>query len=156
MPVNNAALVVGGGIAGMTAALALADQGFPVHLVEKTGELGGTARQLHRTLDGEDVQALPGRDDRARALRTTRIQVYLDARVAKVGGPRRRLHLDAGQPDSGHRSVKHGVVVVATGATEQKPQSVRLRPKRPGAHATGAVRPAGPRRARAAATTPRW
>ena len=54
---NNAALVVGGGIAGMTAALALAEQGFPVHLVEKTGELGGTARQMHRTLDGQDVQA---------------------------------------------------------------------------------------------------
>ena len=57
MPVNNAALVVGGGVAGMTAALALAEQGFPVHLVEKIGQLGGTARQLHPTLDGQDVQA---------------------------------------------------------------------------------------------------
>ena len=57
-PVNNAALVVGGGIAGMTAALALAEQGFPVHLVEKSDRLGGTIRQIHRTLDGHDVQAL--------------------------------------------------------------------------------------------------
>ena len=68
---NNAALVVGGGIAGMTAALALAEQGFPVHLVEKTGELGGTARQIHDTLDGEDVQAFLAADDRARR-RSTR------------------------------------------------------------------------------------
>ena len=57
-PVNNAALVVGGGIAGMTAALALAEQGFPVHLVEKSDRLGGTICQIHRTLDGRDVQAL--------------------------------------------------------------------------------------------------
>ena len=57
VPVNNAALVIGGGVAGMTAALALAEQGFPVHLVEKSDELGGTARQLHHTLDGQDVQA---------------------------------------------------------------------------------------------------
>ena len=51
---NNAALVIGGGIAGMTAALALAEQGFPVHLVEKSDGLGGTARQIHNTLDGGD------------------------------------------------------------------------------------------------------
>ena len=63
MPVNNAALVVGGGIAGMTAALALAEQGFPVHLVEKCDDLGGTARQIHRTLDGQDVQALLAETD---------------------------------------------------------------------------------------------
>src|SRR5208282_981186 len=51
-PVDNAALVVGGGIAGMTAALALAEQGFPVHLVEKSDRLGGTICRIHRTLDG--------------------------------------------------------------------------------------------------------
>ena len=39
VPVNNAALVIGGGVAGMTAALTLADQGFPVHLVEKDTNL---------------------------------------------------------------------------------------------------------------------
>ena len=48
-------LVIGGGIAGMTAALALAEQGFPVHLVERDERLGGTIRQIHRTLDGGDL-----------------------------------------------------------------------------------------------------
>ncbi|HSG47602.1 MAG TPA: NAD(P)-binding protein, partial [Longimicrobiales bacterium] len=57
LPVNKAALVVGGGVAGMTASLALADQGFQVHLVEREEELGGMARRLRKTLEGVDVQA---------------------------------------------------------------------------------------------------
>ncbi len=48
--------MVGGGIAGMTSALSLADQGFEVFLVEKNGNLGGMARRIHYTLEGMDVQ----------------------------------------------------------------------------------------------------
>ena len=55
--IQGSALVIGGGVAGMTAALNLADQGFPIHLVEKEDELGGLAGGVHRTLDGSDVQA---------------------------------------------------------------------------------------------------
>ncbi len=84
-PVNHAALVVGGGIAGMTAALALAEQGFPVHLVEKSDRLGGTACQIHRTLDGHDVQALLA-ETIQRTKTHPRITVHLESRVAKVGG----------------------------------------------------------------------
>jgi heterodisulfide reductase subunit A len=57
LPVNKAALVVGGGLAGMTCALSIADQGHAVHLLEKDADLGGTARRIHTTLDGQDVQA---------------------------------------------------------------------------------------------------
>src|SRR3989337_1483883 len=46
VPVNHAALIIGGGIAGMTAALTLADQGFPVHLIEREEQLGGNLRNL--------------------------------------------------------------------------------------------------------------
>ncbi len=53
--VNPQALVVGGGVAGMVAALGLADQGFPVHLVEKSGQLGGNARHLFQTWKGEPI-----------------------------------------------------------------------------------------------------
>ena len=84
-PVNNAALVVGGGIAGMTAALALAEQGFPVHLVEKSDRLGGTICQIHRTLDGHDVQTLLA-ETIERTKTHPRITVHLQSRVAKVGG----------------------------------------------------------------------
>ena len=57
LPVNKTALVVGGGVAGMTSALGLANQGFEVHLVEKEKELGGMARRIRTTLEGLDVQA---------------------------------------------------------------------------------------------------
>ncbi|MBI4616520.1 MAG: CoB--CoM heterodisulfide reductase iron-sulfur subunit A family protein, partial [Planctomycetes bacterium] len=57
LPVTKAALVVGGGLAGMTSALSIANQGFEVALVEKDSDLGGMARRVHRTLDGMDVQA---------------------------------------------------------------------------------------------------
>ena len=56
LPVNKAALIVGGGIAGMTCALSIVDQGHEVYIVEKGEELGGMARRLHTTLEGLDVQ----------------------------------------------------------------------------------------------------
>jgi heterodisulfide reductase subunit A len=121
VPVNNAALVIGGGVAGMTAALALADQGFPVHLVEKDAQLGGTAQQLHHTLDGRDIQAFLA-DTIHRLTNHPRITVYLRSRAAKVEGHIGNFHSTIlGDPKS--IEIQHGVIVVATGATEHKPQS---------------------------------
>jgi heterodisulfide reductase subunit A2 len=57
LPMNKNILVVGGGVTGMNAALALADQGFQVYLVEKSTQLGGVSRALRRTLEGDDVRA---------------------------------------------------------------------------------------------------
>ena len=57
LPVDKRALVVGGGIAGMTSALSIANQGHEVYLVEKEKDLGGMARKIHYTLEGLDVQA---------------------------------------------------------------------------------------------------
>ncbi len=127
VPVQKGALVVGGGIAGMTAALALADQKFPVNLVEKSAALGGTARRIYRTLDGTDVQAFL--DATIEKVKTNPlITVHLDATVSKVEG-----HIgsfsstiapnNGPAPQNGNSKIKHGVVVVATGATELAPQS---------------------------------
>ena len=57
LPVNKAALVVGGGLSGMTSALSIVNQGHEVYLVEKESDLGGMARRIHYTLEGLDVQA---------------------------------------------------------------------------------------------------
>jgi len=121
--VNNAALVVGGGIAGMTAALALAEQGFPVHLVEKTDHLGGTVRQIHSTLGGHQVQTLLA-EIMDRTQTHPRITVHLKSRVAKVGG---HVGEFTSQIANGKSTgeIHHGVVVVATGATEHKPSAYK-------------------------------
>ncbi|MCX5759189.1 MAG: 4Fe-4S binding protein [Candidatus Hydrogenedentes bacterium] len=105
----------------MTAALALADQGFPVHLVEKSESLGGTARRIHRTLDGADVQAfLNEAVEEVNA--SPLITVHLNAKASQVEG-----HIGAFTSkitsNGNTRKVKHGVVVVATGATELVPQT---------------------------------
>ncbi len=55
---ERSALVIGGGLAGMTAALAIADEGYDVYLVEKTDKLGGVLRNLYRSAEGPNPQRL--------------------------------------------------------------------------------------------------
>jgi len=117
LSVNSAALVIGGGLAGMTAALDLADQGFSVHLVERDDKLGGHLHEIHRTLDGQNVA-----DFLAEYVRTVEahdnITVHTGTSVREVAGYignfTTRLE---GQDDP----IEHGAVIVATGATEYVP-----------------------------------
>ena len=118
VPVNNAALVVGGGIAGMTAALALAEQGFPVHLVEKSDRAGRHGPPAPPHARRPRRAGVPGRDHRARRRASAD---HRPSAVARRQGrrPRGRLHLERSRPARRQpNEVKHGVVVVATGATE--------------------------------------
>ena len=79
------ALVIGGGIAGMTAAKGLADQGFHVTLVEKEDCLGGLGARLHHTIEGDDIQAFV-KDLVARVEDHDRIDVLKQALVVGFGG----------------------------------------------------------------------
>jgi heterodisulfide reductase subunit A-like polyferredoxin len=85
LPVNKAALVVGGGIAGMTCALSIARQGHEVHLVEKEAELGGSRAGCTYTLDGLDVQAYV-RDLVNTIYRHPSIHVYTHAEITEATG----------------------------------------------------------------------
>ena len=118
---NNAALVVGGGMAGMTAAVALAEQGFPVHLVEKTDQLGGTARRSTPRSTARTCRPCWPTPSAASS-RIPRITVHRSAQVAKVEGHVGNFTSQNRHAER-HAEVKHGVVILATGATEQKPQS---------------------------------
>ena len=84
-PVVDRGLVIGGGLAGMTAALTLADQGFPVTLVEKGPRLGGVARLLTETLEGDSPAGLI-RFLQERVLHHPRIETRLEARLVSHGG----------------------------------------------------------------------
>jgi len=85
LSVNPAGLVIGGGLSGMTAALALAEQGFEVYLVERERELGGLLRRIHYTLEGHDVQAYLS--DLVRRVRADpRVHVYADTNVEGISG----------------------------------------------------------------------
>ena len=79
------ALVIGGGVAGMNAALSLGKQGFEVVLIEKDSQLGGFSRKLHHTIEGEDIQAYLEKLV-AQVNAHEKMEVLTDAEVAGFGG----------------------------------------------------------------------
>ncbi len=114
LPVNKAALVVGGGVAGMNCALSIASQGHEVHLVEKAKELGGIVRKIHSTLDGLDVQAYL-RDLIAKVYRHQLIHVYHDATITQATGYVGNF-VTTVKSETGVAEIKHGAAVLAIGA----------------------------------------
>jgi heterodisulfide reductase subunit A len=119
LPVNKAALVVGGGIAGMTCALSIANQGHEVHLVEKDTDLGGIARKLHHTLEGLDVQAYL-RDLKRKVYQHPSVHVYTDATITEATGYVGNFVTKV-KSDRGVTEIKHGATVIAVGTDVYKP-----------------------------------
>ncbi len=118
------ALVIGGGLGGMVSALSVADQGFEVDLVEKEKGLGGNLRNMHYTLEGKDISNF--RDSLTNQVQKhPRIRVYKGAEIENVGGYVGSYTTTISQADdSGPRRVSlgHGVIILATGAQEMRPQ----------------------------------
>jgi heterodisulfide reductase subunit A len=117
--INPAVLIVGGGIAGMTAAKNLAAQGYQVHLIEKSGTLGGQARSLYQTWRGEDVQK--NLAELIREIRSNKaIQVHLSTDLKEVEGFVGNFRSSL-RTNGATQVLEHGVAILATGATELKP-----------------------------------
>ncbi len=116
-----AALVIGGGVTGMTAALAIADSGYDVHLVERSEMLGGNLSNLYYVAEGYDPQRLL-RDlvNRVRAHR--RIDVHTRTRVMRHFGHVGDFQADlqTAYPDGSINEfrIEHGATIVATGGRE--------------------------------------
>ncbi|MDP2952661.1 MAG: FAD-dependent oxidoreductase, partial [Chloroflexota bacterium] len=114
------AMVVGGGVAGMTAALSLADQGYKVYLVERAKELGGRLRQLSSTVEGADPKAfLTSLEERVRS--HSEIEVLTSTRVVKTSGfvgNYKTTLASASDPTQG--LIEHGVTILATGGQEYR------------------------------------
>jgi heterodisulfide reductase subunit A len=119
LPVNKAALVVGGGIAGMTCALSIAAQGHEVQLLEKDTDLGGMARRLHHTLEGLDVQAYLS-DLVRKVYQNPLIHVTHDAKIINVAGYVGNFTTSV-KSEGRVKKIRHGGAVLATGAEEYKP-----------------------------------
>jgi heterodisulfide reductase subunit A-like polyferredoxin len=120
------ALVIGGGLAGMTAALAIADQGFEAFLVERSDKLGGNLFRLRYNEFGDDIEAYRRRlEERLRA--HSKVKVFTGAELTAVTGyvgNYRTTVRKSDQSDSSDPSdfvLEHGVIVVATGADEYRP-----------------------------------
>ncbi|MBG0790303.1 MAG: FAD-dependent oxidoreductase [Desulfovibrionaceae bacterium] len=116
--VARSALVVGGGLAGMTAAMAIADQGYGVCLVETEEALGGTAMRLHTQLDGSDPRKFM-EELIAQVEKHPNIKVFTDSRVVLSRGSAGRFRSAIASP-RGVFQLEHGVSVLATGGHEAK------------------------------------
>jgi heterodisulfide reductase subunit A len=119
LSIHKAALVVGGGIAGMTCALSIAKQGHEVYLVEREGELGGNARRIYHTLEGLDVQAYL-LDLVHKVYRNPLIHVYMEATITRTEGYVGNF-VTRVESDRGVTEIKHGATVIAVGADEYTP-----------------------------------
>jgi heterodisulfide reductase subunit A len=120
LPVTKAGVVIGGGAAGMEAALGLANQGYQVHLVEKKDFLGGHARKLNNTWAGEPIK--PYLDGLVETVQNhPQVEVHLNAEVANVkgfvGNFTSTIATDGREVD-----VEHGATIIAIGAHSFKPQ----------------------------------
>jgi heterodisulfide reductase subunit A len=120
---HRSALVIGGGLAGMTSALSIADEGYDVFLVEKSDKLGGNLRSLYRTAEGPNPQRLLHSMVK-RVHSHERIALYYNTEVigfeGHVGNFRTRLSYEGDDEPARCWEIEHGVTVVATGGHEYK------------------------------------
>jgi heterodisulfide reductase subunit A len=116
LPVIQKALVIGGGIGGMTAAAALANQGFETHLVEKESYLGGQLIQLDEIAPA-NIQASELLEAKSHQLRQSGVEVHLESNIETIGGVVGNFQatLDDGT------SLDVGAIVVATGSIPYQP-----------------------------------
>ncbi len=116
---NQKALVIGGGLAGLTAARRISQAGYEVYLVEKEPQLGGKLRTIHFTLEGEDVQSHLGHLIRE-VEKDPKIHLVTEATIEKIDGfvGNFKTRIRSG---NGSKEIDHGVIIVATGAEEYHP-----------------------------------
>jgi len=119
LDITQAALIIGGGIAGMAAAQNLAAQGYQSYLIEKTDRLGGNALNLHKSWKGEDIQEKV--EELISDIQSdTRIESFLSAEIKGVDGFVGNFTTTI-LVEGKERKLTHGVTIVATGARELKP-----------------------------------
>jgi heterodisulfide reductase subunit A len=124
VPVNHSALIIGGGAAGMTAALTLADQGFPVHIIERENQLGGNLHNLRYFVptNGDSNQMSPQEyliDTVMRVKGHPLIQVHLNTELVDTGGFKGNFTSTLKQENQTFQE-QHGAIIVATGGVEYK------------------------------------
>jgi heterodisulfide reductase subunit A len=119
LQVNQTAMVVGGGLAGIAAARSLAGQGYETHIIEKSPQLGGQARDLCRTAKGEDIQQkLASLIDELE--KNEKIHVHLNTEITQVDGFVGNFTTNLSSNGT-TKTLEHGIAILATGASPFKP-----------------------------------
>ena len=130
VPLTQSALVIGGGVAGMNAALNLADQGFKTCLIEEKESLGGHALKLRKTWKSEDIRAYI-EELKGKVLGNGNIEVLTGAKLLAVEGFVGQFTSTV-QVNGENREIRHGVSILATGAHSLDTPGVPVWPNRTG------------------------
>jgi quinone-modifying oxidoreductase subunit QmoB len=132
-------LVVGGGITGMTAALEASAAGYPVHLIEKTAELGGWAANLHKRIPTKAAAAgtpngnnadLPLPEDTGVAKMIAAVEaedaitVHLNSKLTKTSGAPGRFAADITTESGSTVTENFGAIIQASGYTMYDPSGL--------------------------------
>ena len=120
LELNRTVLVIGGGVAGMTAAKNLADQGYDVHLLERSSALGGQANHLYQTWQGENIPSYV-KSLVSKVFGHPHIHVHLEAELTQVDGFVGNFHSVIAAKNGSKMELDHGIAIVATGGKEYKP-----------------------------------
>jgi heterodisulfide reductase subunit A-like polyferredoxin len=119
-PVTKAALVIGGGVAGLETALSIADMGFMAHVVEKGDKLGGQAKNLVVSSRGLDYQGYL--DELIKKVENhANIEIMFNSTIAESGGFIGNFATTVATP-TGDKRIEHGVTILATGGAPYKPE----------------------------------
>jgi heterodisulfide reductase subunit A len=119
LEVNQTAMVIGGGISGMSAAKSLANQGYETHIVERSPQLGGQALNLYKTVTGEEIQ--PKLSALIEEVRNNQnIHIHLETSLSKVEGFVGNFEATLSS-NGNQKELDFGVAVMATGASPLQP-----------------------------------
>ncbi|MHA1264746.1 MAG: FAD-dependent oxidoreductase [Candidatus Helarchaeota archaeon] len=121
--VTKKTLVIGGGVSGMSAALHVAREGFNAYIVEQQPELGGLLKQLYKVYPSGETAAELLEKLKAEVEQHSKIEVFTNARIVKVGGYVGNFDIEILQGDELHK-IRVGAVIVASGANELKPKGL--------------------------------
>jgi len=120
IPVKPESLVIGGGLAGMTSAIALANMGFNVTIIEKESELGGMVRKLHRLYPTDEDAEKAIKTQINQIQETEKISVYTNALLSNISGYIGNFTITL-LVENEERQINIGTIIVATGSEEIDP-----------------------------------
>jgi len=122
--ITHTALIIGGGISGMTAALNTANQGFKTYLLEKENELGGNLRFLNVLYPVHKNALELLNETKEKIEKNNNIQVFLNGSIKNIKGYVGNYDVVLNDSDNKNHEIKVGTIIVATGGQEYKPKGL--------------------------------